>query len=100
MITGWSISGSDEASAIVCTPEPGMLNWIRFVVFGGGGLALESRIACRSEPAPLSLVLVTVKVIMGWPATIISKEAFLVLVDAALANKSAETEISATDSMS
>src|ERR1700726_2021764 len=65
MTTGWSISGSAEASVIVCTPEPGMLNWIRFVMFGGGGFALESRIAWRSEPAPMSLVLVTVKVIAG-----------------------------------
>src|SRR4029077_2319963 len=65
MTTGWSISGSVEASVIVCTPEPGMLNWIRFVMFGGGGFALESKMAWRSEPAPLSLVLVTVKVIAG-----------------------------------
>src|SRR4029077_2737196 len=42
-----------------------MLNWIRFVVFGGGGAALEFRIAWRSEPVPVSLVLVTVKVIAG-----------------------------------
>src|SRR5437016_3508086 len=69
MITGWSISGSDEASAIVCTPEPGMLNWIRFVVFGGGGFALDALMAWRSvhvgpqvEP-PVSAAEVTTKVI-------------------------------------
>src|ERR1700736_5866864 len=65
MTTGWSISGSVEASVIVCTPGPVMLNWIRFVMYGGGGFALESKMAWRSEPAPLSLVLVTVKVIAG-----------------------------------
>jgi hypothetical protein len=74
MITGWVMSGSDVAGMIVCTPEPGMLNWIRFVVFGGGGFALESIMACRKVPVPapgggftppLSPVLVTVKVIAG-----------------------------------
>src|ERR1700719_4721627 len=73
MITGWLISGSDEASAMVCTPEPGMLNWIRFVMFGGGGFAFESRIAWRSEPASLSLVLVTVKVIAGLGAGVATR---------------------------
>src|SRR4029077_14083013 len=66
MITGWSISKAcGLVSMMVCTPEPGMLNWIRFVVFGGGGLLFESKMAWRSEPAPPSLVLVTVKVIAG-----------------------------------
>src|SRR5216117_2826843 len=47
-----------DAGAIVCTPAPGMLN----VIVSAPGFALASRIACRSEPAPLSLVLVTVNV--------------------------------------
>ena len=50
-------------------PEPGMLNWIRFVAFGGGGFAFDALTACRNvhvgsqvEP-PVSAVEVTVKVI-------------------------------------
>ena len=50
---------------MVCTPEPAMLNWIKFVVFAGGGFAFESKIAWRNEPVSLSLVLVTVNVIAG-----------------------------------
>ena len=47
---------------MVCTPEPEMLNTIRFdVPGGGGGLAFESRIAWRNEPEPVSSVLVTAK---------------------------------------
>ena len=42
---------------IVWAPEP-MLKSIAF----GPEVPLESRIACRSEPAPLSFVLVTEKV--------------------------------------
>jgi len=34
---------------------------LKLIVFGPGVAVLESRIACRSEPAPLSLVFVTVK---------------------------------------
>lgn len=71
MITGWVMSGSDVAGMIVCTPEPGMLNWIRFVVFGGGGFALEALMACRKvhvtpHTVPsVSAVEVTVKVMNG-----------------------------------
>src|SRR5260370_39087892 len=42
-------------TAMVCTPEPGMLKSIR----SGPGFWLASRMACRSEPAPKSRVLVT-----------------------------------------
>jgi len=65
------MSGSDVAGMIVCTPEPGMLNWIRFVVFGGGGFALEALMACRKvhvtpHTVPsVSAVEVTVKVMNG-----------------------------------
>ena len=56
------MSGSCVAGMMVCTPEPEMLNTIRFdVPGGGGGLAFESRIAWRNEPGPVSSVFVTVK---------------------------------------
>src|SRR5206468_11488399 len=47
-----------DSGLIVCTPVPGMLNAIRSTP----GIASASRIACRREPGPESLVLVTVKV--------------------------------------
>src|SRR6266851_2583851 len=43
----------------------GMLKLIVFAMFAPGGLALELRISWRSEPVPVSLVLVTVNVIAG-----------------------------------
>src|SRR5215813_4837972 len=56
------MSGSCVAGTMVCTPEPEMLNTIKFdVPGGGGGLAFESRIAWRNEPGPVSSVFVTVK---------------------------------------
>jgi hypothetical protein len=45
-------------SAIVCVPVPGMLNSIP----SRPGLPFASRIACRSDPAPLSFVFVTTMV--------------------------------------
>ncbi len=56
--TGCVISGRPEASAIVCTPEPGIAKAMSSLP----GFAFAERIAWRSEPAPESLVLVTVKV--------------------------------------
>src|SRR5512135_2195847 len=52
--------GKPVAGAIVWTPEPGMSNAI---VCGPAPPAFASRIAWRSDPAPLSFVLVTVKVV-------------------------------------
>ena len=65
MKTGTVMLGKPEAGVMVCTPEPGMLNAMRFVVPAGGGFALESKIAWRNDPPPLSVVVVTVKVITG-----------------------------------
>ena len=58
-VTGSMAFGSHVVSAIVCTPAPG--NVERDRVRSGVGIR-ESRIAWRSEPAPESLVFVTVKV--------------------------------------
>jgi hypothetical protein len=60
MVTGLVIWGNSVASEIILTPLPGML---KLTVSAVAGVALASRIACRSEPAPLSLMLVTVKVL-------------------------------------
>ncbi len=57
MVTASVISGSSVDSEIVFTPVPGMLN----LIVSAPALLLASVIACRSEPAPESLVLVTVK---------------------------------------
>ncbi len=54
IVTGSVIAGS-PAEAMVRTPSPGMAN----VIESGPCLALASRIACRSEPAPESCVVVT-----------------------------------------
>src|SRR5260370_35602509 len=50
--------GSGVSGAMVCTPLPGILNSMTtsFVEVS----ALASMMACRSEPGPLSAVLVTV----------------------------------------
>ena len=56
MTTGWLITGNADNSVIVCTPPPGMSNTI---VSRSPLSAFESMIAWRSEPGPLSLVLVT-----------------------------------------
>ena len=50
------IAGRGESGAIVCTPAPGML---KSIVFAAPVAALESRIAWRSEPGPLSPVFET-----------------------------------------
>ena len=71
MITGWEILGSDDASLIICTPVPGMLNAIRFALPIGGGLAFDALMACRNvQPVPhvdpsVSAVEVMVKVILA-----------------------------------
>jgi hypothetical protein len=59
MTTGSVIVGKLEVGEIVRTPAPGILK----TIVSRPGEALASRIACWREPAPLSLVLVTVKVL-------------------------------------
>ena len=56
--TGLVIAGRGESGAIVCTPGPGMA---KSIVLVAPVAALESRIAWRSEPGPLSAVVVTTK---------------------------------------
>ena len=58
MTTGLVIAGRGEAGAIVWTPVPGMA---KSIVFVPPVAVLESRIAWRSEPGPLSAVVVTTK---------------------------------------
>ena len=58
MVTAYSMGGSSDVGVIVWTPAPGMAKAIRSV----SALALASRIAWRSDPAPESFVFVTVKV--------------------------------------
>ena len=53
------IAGRGESGAIVWTPGPGIS---KSIVFVAPVAALESRIAWRSEPGPLSPVLLTRKV--------------------------------------
>ncbi len=53
------ICGSGEAGAIVWTPDPTMLN----SMVSAPTLPLASVIACRSEPGPVSAVVVTVYVV-------------------------------------
>jgi hypothetical protein len=48
MTTGSVIVGRGEVGLMVCTPGCGMLKVIVFVPV----VALASRMACRSEPAP------------------------------------------------
>ena len=62
MITGSVIVGRKLVGAIVCTPAPGMLKWISSNV---PVLAFASRIAWRSDPAPLFAVFVTTNVAAG-----------------------------------
>src|SRR4051794_24667045 len=59
MTSGSVTTGSGVTGLIVCGPAPAMLK-----LTTSGTLAVEfaDRIACRNEPAPLSLVLVTGKV--------------------------------------
>jgi hypothetical protein len=58
MKTASVTTGSCVAGVIVCTPDPVMVKSI----VSRPGLALASRIAWRSEPAPESFVFVTVNV--------------------------------------
>src|SRR5438876_1087745 len=58
MITGSSMVGSADVGLIVCTPLLGML---KLIVSRTPTLALEQLIASRSEPVPLSLVLMTTR---------------------------------------
>src|SRR5215813_2164934 len=62
MTTGSVIVGSGVSGPIVCGPAPAML---KLTTSGTFALRFADRIACRSEPAPLSLVLVTTKVAPG-----------------------------------
>ena len=57
IVTPAVTAGRSVEGAIVCTPVPGMSN----VTTLPSPAVLASRIACRSEPAPLSFVLVTGK---------------------------------------
>jgi hypothetical protein len=52
------IEGRKDVGLIVFTPPPGMLK----VIVSRPGLAFASVMAWRSDPGPLSLVFVTVKV--------------------------------------
>ena len=55
IVTGSEIVGNAVEGVIVWSPEPGMLK----TIVSAPGWALASRIACLSEPAPLSPALVT-----------------------------------------
>ena len=57
MMTGSVIGGNAVVDMIVCTPAPGMLN----VIVSSRGVELAQSIAARSEPGPLSFVLVTTR---------------------------------------
>ena len=63
IVTGWVSAGKAESRLIVWTPLPGISKSIALPV---PVVALELMIAWRSEPAPLSLVLVTVKLESIW----------------------------------
>ena len=56
------IAGRGEAGAIVWTPVPGMA---KSIVLVPPVAALESRMAWRSEPGPLSAVVVTTNDAVG-----------------------------------
>ena len=58
IVTGSEIVGKAVEGIIVWDPEPGMLKTIP----SAPGWALASRIACLSEPGPLSFTLVTTNV--------------------------------------
>ena len=71
MVTGLEIGGSPVTGEMVWTPEPEMSK----AIVSGPGFALASRIACRSDPAPESLVLVTVNVDADRPEAARTKSA-------------------------
>src|SRR6185503_10719716 len=58
IVTGSLNGGRSAVGVIVCAPYPSAK-----VIVSAPALVFESMIACLNEPAPLSLVLVTVKVI-------------------------------------
>ena len=58
MNTEFVIAGSGELRAIVWTPAPGMA---KSIVLLPPVAALDPRIACRSDPGPLSAVVLTSK---------------------------------------
>src|SRR5437870_1296777 len=57
MTTGSVIVGKADVGLIVCTPGPTIQN----LMVSSPGVLLASRICCRNEPGPLSLVFVTVR---------------------------------------
>lgn len=59
MITALVMTGSAVVGEMETGPPGGMLNTI---CGGPAPLVFASRIACRNEPAPLSLVVVTEKI--------------------------------------
>src|SRR5262244_564905 len=65
MVTGIVIAGRPVLRVMVRTPPPAIL---KVIVLGPGPVALEVRIACLSEPAPLSFVFVTMKAACGLSA--------------------------------
>src|SRR2546422_1263556 len=60
-MTGSASCGTADAGVIVCTAG-GRLVSMANVIVSSPLVALASVIACRNEPAPVSLVVVTVKV--------------------------------------
>jgi hypothetical protein len=68
IVTEPEIIGKAVEGVIVWSPEPGMLN----TMVSAPKCALASRIACLSEPAPLSLALVTTNVDAGAVITTVS----------------------------
>ena len=62
MATGSVMFGRNDSGVIVCGPGPGMLNAITSCT---DTCALASSIACRSDPDPLSAVVVTTNVRFG-----------------------------------
>jgi hypothetical protein len=64
MMTGDVIVGRPDGTSMVCTPLPGMLK----VIVSVPAAVLASVMAWRSDPAPLSAVLVTVYVVAVAPA--------------------------------
>src|SRR5690349_6255691 len=57
MVRASVIIGRTDAGVIICTPPPAIAK----TIVSAPGLAFASRIACRSEPPPVSFVFVTVK---------------------------------------
>ena len=70
MITGSVICGRPVSGVIVCTPAPGMLKAMVSTPPVGLVAALASTITWRSDPGPLSSVLITVNVASSSRASI------------------------------